>query len=123
MLLEIMAFVLLSHQPLQPATEGVASFYTASSSSTMTASGERFEDDAFTCAMRQGEFGDYYLVVAENGRSVVCRLNDRGPYVKGRVIDLSKAAMRALHPRAGLVRVKVYHLGADPPDTVFPRNN
>lgn len=118
LLLEIMAFVLLSHQPLQPATEGIASFYTASSSSTITASGERFRDDAYTCAMRDGVFGDYYLVVAENGKSVVCRLNDRGPYVKGRVIDLSKAAMRKLHPKAGLVRVKIYHLGTDPPDTV-----
>ena len=84
----------------------------------MTASGERLRDEAFTCAMLDGVFGDYYLVVAENGKSVVCRLNDRGPYVKGRVIDLTKAAMRELHSKAGLVRVKVYHLGADPPDIV-----
>ena len=118
LLLEIMAFVLLSHQPLQPATEGIASFYTSTSSSAITASGERLRDDAFTCAMRDGEFGDFYLVVAENGNSVVCRLNDRGPYVKGRVIDLTKAAMRKLHPEAGLVGVKIYHLGADPPDSV-----
>ncbi|MCK5863075.1 MAG: septal ring lytic transglycosylase RlpA family lipoprotein [Candidatus Hydrogenedentes bacterium] len=120
MLFEIMAFVLLSHQPVQPATEGVASYYTTASSSTITASGERFRDDALTCAMLDGEFGDYYLVVAKNGASVVCRLNDRGPYIKGRVIDLSEAAMRALHPRAGLVQVKVYHLGTDPPDIVSP---
>ena len=113
-----MAFVLLSHQPVQPVTQGVASYYTPTSSSALTASGERLHDDAFTCAMRDGEFGDYYLVVAEGGKSVVCRLNDRGPYVKGRVVDLSKAAMRKLHPRAGLVKVKVYHLGTDPPDTV-----
>lgn len=118
LLLEIMAFVLLSHQPLQPVTEGLASYYTPTSSSHYTASGERLRDEEFTCAMRDGIFGDYYLVVAENGRSVVCRLNDRGPYVRGRVIDLTKSAMRKLHPRAGLLKVKVYHLGADPPDTV-----
>ena len=121
MLLEIMAFVLLSHQPLQPVTEGMASYYTSSSSSVKTASGERLRDEEFTCAMRDGVFGDYYLVVAENGKSVICRLNDRGPYVRGRVIDLTKSAMRELHPRAGLVRVKVFHLGADPPD-ILPNN-
>ena len=120
MILEIMAFVLLSHQPMQPVAEGVASYYTTQSSSVMTASGERLCDNTFSCAMRDGKFGDYYLVVAENGRSVVCRLNDRGPYVKGRVIDLSQAAIRALHPHAGLLRVKIYHLGADPPNIPAP---
>lgn len=103
---------------MQPVTEGVASYYTLRSSSEITASGELMCDDSFSCAMLDGEFGDYYLVVAENGRSVVCRLNDRGPYICGRVIDLSKAAMRALHPHAGLLRVRVYHLGADPPDVM-----
>ncbi len=72
-------------------------------------------DSAATCAMIDGVFGDYYLVVAENGNSVVCKLNDRGPYVKGRVIDLSRAAMRKLSLRAGLVEVKVYRLGTSPP--------
>ncbi len=117
-MLEIVALVLLSHQPLPPVTEGIASYYTSRSSSEMTASGEMLCDRTYTCAMQEGIFGDYYLVAAENGNSVVCRLNDRGPYVKGRVIDLSKAAMRALHPRAGLLPVKVYHLGAEPPPYV-----
>ena len=114
-MLEIMALVLLSHQPLPPVTEGVASYYTARSSSEITASGETMCDHSFSFAMRDGEFGDYYLIVAENGNSVVCRLNDRGPYIKGRVVDLSKAAMRELHPSAGLLSVKVYRLGSDPP--------
>ncbi len=65
--------------------------------------------------MKKGTFGEYFLVVADNGRSVVCRLNDRGPHKKGRVIDLSHAAMRALSPRRDLVKVKVYRLGASPP--------
>jgi rare lipoprotein A len=72
-------------------------------------------NDEYTCAMLDGEFGEYFLVVAENGNSVVCRLNDRGPYVKGRVIDLSRAAIRKLHPRKGLLHVKVYRLGMTPP--------
>jgi rare lipoprotein A len=108
---EIVALVLLSKQPLMPVAEGVASYYTVASSSDLTASGEAFRDDQYTCAMLEGEFGTYYLVVAENGNSVVVRLNDRGPYVDERIIDLSKAAIRRLHPTSGLVRVKIYPLG------------
>lgn len=112
---EIMALVLLSQQPFTPVVEGLASFYTARENTPITASGERLRDDRFSCAMLDGKFGDYYLVVADNGRSVVCKLNDRGPYIKGRVIDLSKAAMRELHATSGLLNVKVYRLGSDPP--------
>lgn len=111
----VIAFVLLSHQPMQPVVEGLASYYTVRGTGGVTASGERLKDNAMTCAMRTGEFGDYVLVVAENGKSVVCRINDRGPFVKNRVIDLSKSAMKALHPSAGLVPVKVYNLGSEPP--------
>ena len=70
--------------------------------------------------MLTGEFGEYLLVVADNGASVVCRLNDRGPYIDGRVIDLSAAAMRELDPtlEAGLVNVRIYKLGKHPP--TFP---
>jgi len=118
-MIEIVALLLLSQQPLQPFTEGVASYYTVASSSTLTASGEPMRDAALTCAMVDGEFGTYYLVVAEDtGRSVVCRLNDRGPYVKGRVIDLSRAAMRELAGPDGLADVKVYRLGHAPPPSL-----
>jgi rare lipoprotein A len=103
--------MLVSQQPLQPVAEGVASYYTVASSSTLTASGETFRDDALTCAMMTGEFGTHVLVVADNGKSVICKINDRGPYVKGRVIDLSEAAMRKLHHNAGLLRVRIYSLG------------
>lgn len=115
---ELIALTLLSQQPMQPVTEGIASYYTVRSSGAITASGERLRDCAMTCAMLDGEFGDYFLVVAENGRSVVCRLNDRGPYKRGRVIDLSKAAMRELHHEAGLLNVKVYRLGNRPPTPI-----
>lgn len=109
-MVEIVVFMILSHQPVEPFVEGMASYYTVASSSQVTASGEPMRDTDYTCAMRQGAFGDHFLVVAENGRSVICRLNDRGPYVAGRVIDLSEPAMKALGA-PGLVRVKVYRLG------------
>lgn len=111
---EVVALLLLSQQPVAPVAEGVASYYTVASSSSLTASGETLRDDALTCALPDGEFGMYYLVVAENGRSVVVRCNDRGPYVKGRVIDLTRAAMRKLDSRAGKLRVQVYPIGRNP---------
>lgn len=112
---EVIAIMLLSQQPLMPIVEGKASYYTVASSGSITASGERLDDNAFTCAMRQGDFGDTYTVVGENGKSVVVRLTDRGPYVKGRVIDLSRAAMKALGDDQHLLNVKVYRNGSAPP--------
>ncbi|MFO7776661.1 MAG: septal ring lytic transglycosylase RlpA family protein [Candidatus Hydrogenedentota bacterium] len=121
-MLEIALLMVFSQHALQPVEIGLASYYTVNSSGAVTASGERLRDDAFTAAMVDGEFGHYYLVQAENGNSVVVRLNDRGPYVDGRVIDLSKAAMRELSPTAGLVDVKVYHLGPRIPPNLRGRN-
>lgn len=108
-MISLLALVLFSQQPVLPVEEGVASYYTVASSSNLTASGEEMLDDELTCAMLTGEFGAYYRVTAENGRSVVVRLNDRGPYIDGRVIDLSEEAMRALDPtlRKGILGVKV----------------
>ena len=112
---ELIALMILSQQPVPPTAMGTASYYTVASSSGLTASGEAMRDDQLTCALPEGEFGDYYLFVAENGNSVVCKLNDRGPFVKNRVADLSLAAMRSLDARAGLVEVAIYHLGPNPP--------
>lgn len=108
---ELVALLLITQQPMQPVAQGPASYYTVASSSNLTASGERFRDDLLTCAMLDGEFGDYYLVVAESGRSVVVRLNDRGPYHRDRVIDLSKAAMRELGAvNDGVIDVSIFPL-------------
>lgn len=117
---EVIALMLLSHQPMQPVAKGEASYYTVASSSLRTASGEAMRDDAKTCALPDGQFGDYYMVVAENGKSVICRLNDRGPFLKGRVIDLSEAAMRELCPESGTIDVTVYRLGRNVPTTSPP---
>ncbi len=112
---EIVAMLLLSQQPLEPLAQGTASYYTVSSSSSLTASGERMRDNAYTCAMLEGEFGEHFLVVAENGRSVVVKLNDRGPYVNGRIIDLSEAAMRKLGAiDQGVIEVTIYPLDKMP---------
>ena len=105
----VVALMVYCQQPLVPVSEGLASYYTVESSGAMTASSEPLIDGAFTCAMRTGEFGTYYRITADNGRSVVCRLNDRGPFIRGRIVDLSEAAMRKIDPSLtrGVVRVRV----------------
>ena len=112
-----MVLIMMSQQPpppVDPFAEGWASYYTVASSSNLTASGEEMIDGKKTCAMRKGSFGERVLVVTESGRSVVCRINDRGPYVRGRVIDLSKAAMEKLGGvHRGVIRVKVYRIGKE----------
>jgi rare lipoprotein A len=73
---------------------GVASFY-GNESGSQTASGQRFNQNAMTCAHRSLPFGTK-LRVSHGGRTVVVTVNDRGPFVRGRVLDLSTAAARAL---------------------------
>jgi rare lipoprotein A len=81
---------------------GVASYY-GNESGSKTASGERFNQNAMTCAHRSLPFGTK-LRVSAGGHSVVVTVNDRGPFVRGRVLDLSKGAARALGI-GGLARV------------------
>jgi len=73
---------------------GVASFY-GNESGSQTASGQRFNENAMTCAHRSLPFGTK-LRVTHGSRSVTVTVNDRGPFVRGRVLDLSTAAARAL---------------------------
>lgn len=65
------------------------------SKSKRTASGERFNPNAHTAAHRSYPFGTK-LRVTHKGRSVVVRVNDRGPFVRGRSLDLSRAAARSI---------------------------
>jgi len=77
------------------AENGMASVYTYSGSKT--ASGERSNPAGFTAAHRTLPFGTQVRVTnRRNGKSVVVRINDRGPFVRGRVIDVTPAAARAL---------------------------
>ena len=73
---------------------GMASFY-GNESGSRTASGQHFNQNALTCAHRSLPFGTK-LRVTHGGRSVVVTVNDRGPFVRGRVLDLSTAAARAV---------------------------
>jgi rare lipoprotein A len=73
---------------------GVASYY-GSESGSRTASGQRFNQNAMTAAHRSLPFGTK-LRVTHGSRSVVVTVNDRGPFIRGRVLDLSKGAARAI---------------------------
>lgn len=76
---------------------GKASWYGPRFQGRRTASGERFDMNELTAAHRSLPFGTRVRVRnVENQRNVVVRINDRGPYVKDRIIDLSKAAAAAL---------------------------
>jgi rare lipoprotein A len=107
--------------PAQPATEqpvftetGIASFYGIRHAGKKTASGERFDHLGFTAAHRTLAFGTIVRVTnVRNGQSVKVAINDRGPHVKGRIIDLSAAAAREIGLRNGLMRVRLEVFAAD----------
>jgi rare lipoprotein A len=83
---------------------GMASYY-GNESGSKTASGQRFNQNALTAAHRSLPFGTK-LRVTHGGQSVVVTINDRGPFIKGRVLDLSTAAARAVGlTSAGVGRV------------------
>jgi rare lipoprotein A len=88
---------------------GIASFYGGRHHGGPTASGERFNQNAMTAAHRSAPLGSQMRVTnLNNGKSVVVRINDRGPYIGGRIIDVSKGAAEALgFISAGLARVKL----------------
>lgn len=73
---------------------GVASYY-GNEAGNRTASGQRFNQNAMTAAHRSLPFGTR-LRVTHGSRSVVVTINDRGPFIRGRVLDLSKGAARAI---------------------------
>jgi rare lipoprotein A len=88
---------------------GLASYYADRFHGRTTASGERYDRRAMTAAHRQLPFGTKVVVTnLNNGRSVTVRINDRGPFVRGRVIDLSYAAAKQLGMlQAGVVQVRI----------------
>lgn len=76
---------------------GLATFYHAAFHGRRTANGEKFNNNAFTAAHRTLPFGTRVRVInLSNNRSVVVRVNDRGPMLKDRVIDLTQRAAREL---------------------------
>jgi rare lipoprotein A len=94
----------------RPALErGLATYYADSLAGRPTASGTPYDPRALTCAHRSWPFGAVLRVTAlDGGRSVEVTVTDRGPWVDGRVVDLSRAAAEALGMlRRGVVRVEV----------------
>jgi rare lipoprotein A len=109
------AATFLATAGLAPAAEadgkvGLASYY---KSGHRTASGERFNPKDYTAAHRSLPFGTRVLVTnMANGKSVIVRINDRGPFVRGRIIDLSLAAAQLVGITAsGVGKVKIVVLG------------
>ena len=87
---------------------GHASWYGPGFHGRRTASGETFNTNALTAAHRSLPFGTRVRVVNEKtGRSVIVRINDRGPFTKGRVIDLARGAAQQIG-MAGLATVALY---------------
>lgn len=88
----------------------VASWY-GTESGSRTATGERFDGSSFTAAHKTMPFGTK-LRVSYKGKSVVVRINDRGPFIRGRSLDLAHAAARKIGlTKAGVGRVCVQRLG------------
>jgi rare lipoprotein A len=93
-------------QAWQPIGGGMASWYGAQFAGHRTASGERFNPGDYTAAHRTLPFGTRVRVTDADGDSVIVRINDRGPFARGRVIDLSQAAAKDLGlTRAGSGKV------------------
>ena len=94
--------------PLPSQQDGLASVYDKHFSGKSTASGERYDSRALTAAHRTLPFGTNIRVTnLENGRSVQVRINDRGPHVRGRIVDLSSSAAAALGFKTGVARVRI----------------
>jgi rare lipoprotein A len=101
-----MAVSLLTYSKSALAEVGHASWYSLTSK---TASGERCDPGAMTAAHRSLPFGTKVKVEnLKTGRSVVVRINDRGPFIGGRIIDLTKGAARKIGMiSSGIARVRL----------------
>ena len=103
------ALTLLSSFALLQEEFGKAGYYADSLHGRKTASGEKYDKFEFTCAHKTHAFGTKVRITRlDNKKSVVCRVNDRGPYVEGYVTDMSRAAAEAIGLiKDGVTRVKL----------------
>jgi peptidoglycan lytic transglycosylase len=101
--------------PVVQGEEGIASWYGHPFDGRRTSSGEIYNMHAMTAAHRTLPFGTMVKVHdLENGHSVVVRINDRGPFVEGRIIDLSYAAAMTMHMTGtAVVRLEILNAGPD----------
>jgi rare lipoprotein A len=97
--------------------QGSASYYSDAFAGRSTASGAPYEPHAFTAAHRSLPFGSVLRVTRRDGGQVVyVRVTDRGPFARGRIVDLSRAAAEQLGMmRAGVVKVKLEVVEYGPP--------
>jgi rare lipoprotein A len=105
----LMIFLILSNLSFSQEI-GIASHYSVrTNGGTRTASGEKLCDNSFTAAHKKLPFGTKVKVTnLKNNKSVVVRITNRGPYIRGRIIDVSQAAAHALgFHKQGLTKVKV----------------
>jgi len=100
-----------------PVENGLASWYGDKEHGRQTASGEIFDKEALTAAHLEAPFGTYCLIVnRKNGRRTIIRINDRGPFVPGRILDLSERAARELGMiEAGVVPVRIHLIARSMP--------
>ncbi len=115
-------FWMLSLRAFGQVEKGKASYYADKFKGRHTSSGEPYSPDSLTCAHRTYPFGTHLLVSwPAHGSSVIVRVNDRGPFGKGRVVDLSKAAAQQLGMLlAGVAEVEVQVVIPEPPVPIFP---
>ena len=107
MLKALVLSTLISIPFIANAQTGIASWYGPGFHGKTTASGERFNQNVMTAAHPTLKFGTMVTVTNQKtGRSVKVRINDRGPFVKGRIIDLSKAAAQRIGC-SGICRVTI----------------
>lgn len=92
-----------------PAIANYATWYGNQFHGRLTANGERFNQHAMTCASNKHKFGTRLKVTnTANGKSVICRVNDRGKLGKGVVVDLSKGAFAKIAPLSqGKIKVNI----------------
>lgn len=110
----LFTIIIVGFTTLQSQTQsGKATFYAKGATGARTANGERLHHDSMTCAHRTYPFGTLLHVRnPRNGKEVIVRVNDRGPFIKGRIIDLSWGAAKALGIIAqGVAMVEVKKVG------------
>jgi len=104
---------------LLSAETGYASWYGGKFQGRTTANGETFDTDLLTAAHKTLPFNTMVKVInLENGKDVTVRINDRGPFVKGRIIDLSRAAAKKIDMTgSGIARVRIEVVGTEVKNT------
>ncbi len=109
----------------QSVEKGIASYYGKRATGRMTSSGERLHHDSLTCAHKRHPFGTLLRVYnPHNKRVVVVKVNDRGPFGRGRIVDLSWSAARELGIlRRGIAPVEVTVFDPNRDGPIPPRDS